>query len=191
MNGEIRPLVQMEHLSLRIYRFKFKTLRKLPMILDKAIEYTISNQERNTEGWQNVTGWTWKLLELNRFRQKPSRTLNSRTFPGVNSETVRNPVSAIFIHRDLLSSIDLTYLYIAQKPSWKFTTSVQYVGLLVDGISTIVLDINKEVMNLIRVPALNNSELNTKLFKSRYRTSLTSWDYSNLICGKVRWPQPQ
>lgn len=68
---------------------------------------------------------------------------------------------------------------------------MQYVGLLVDGISTIVLDIYKEVMNLIRVPALNNSELNTKLFKSRYRTSLTSWDYSNLICGKVRWPQPQ
>jgi len=51
--------LQVNWLSLRNNRLKFKTSGELLITLEEFMEY-ISNQYRKTKGCQHVTGWTFK-----------------------------------------------------------------------------------------------------------------------------------
>ena len=61
--------LQMNRLSLRNNRLKFKTAGKLPIGLEESIEYT-PIYWRETGGCQHVTGWTCKHSDLNRWCPK-------------------------------------------------------------------------------------------------------------------------
>jgi hypothetical protein len=70
-SGRTGSYLQMNRLSLRNNRLKFKTAGELPIVLEEFIEYT-PRLKRKTVGCQHVTGWTCQHYDLNRSCPKTS-----------------------------------------------------------------------------------------------------------------------
>ena len=72
MSGRTGGQVQMNRLSLRNSRLKFKTSGNLPIILEESIEYTL-NEYSKTGRCQHVSGWIYNKQDFDRLYPKTSR----------------------------------------------------------------------------------------------------------------------